>query len=167
MSPRRAPHPFWRFSLGLYRRGGVEQACLGLQNACGADVNLLLFCCWMASQGKSLDKRALRRAIAAVRPWQEEVVRPLRRARRALKRPGAARPDARRARLRQDVLRLELEAEYVEQLLLAGLAAGLPRPARRQDPQAAAAASLERYLSLLGAPLGRTTKRRMMALCRA
>jgi uncharacterized protein (TIGR02444 family) len=167
MSPRRASHPFWRFSLGLYRRSGVEQACLGLQNACGADVNLLLFCCWLGSQGRALDRRSLRRAIAAAKPWQEQVVEPLRRARRALKRPGAAVPEAWRAHLRQSVFRLELDAEYVEQLLLARLAARLPRPARRQEPQAAAAASLERYLGLLGAPLGRATKRRMMALCRA
>ena len=163
----RASHPLWRFSLGLYRRDGVEQACLGLQNACGADVNLLLFCCWLASRGRALDKRSLRRAIAAVRPWQETVVRPLRRARRALKRPGAARPEARRARLRQDVFRLELDAEHVEQLLLARFAAGLPRPARRREPQAAAAASLERYLGLLGAPLGRAAQGRVKILCRA
>ena len=167
MSLRRAAHPLWRFSLGLYRRDGVEQACLGLQNACGADVNLLLFCCWMGSQGMALDKRSLRRAIAATKPWQQQVVQPLRRARRALKQPGAARPEARRAHLRQSVFRLELDAEYVEQLVLARLAAKLPRPARKQDPQAASAANLERYLALLGAPLGPVTKRRMMTLCRA
>ena len=63
MSLRRAPHPFWRYSLGFYRRSGVEQACLGLQNTCGADVNLLLFCCWMGAQGRPLDKRSLRREI--------------------------------------------------------------------------------------------------------
>ena len=167
MTPRRASHPFWRFSLGLYGRSGVEQACLGLQNACGADVNLLLYCCWMGRQGRALTKRTLRRAIAATKPWQQNVVHPLRRARRALKQPSPAIPEPWRARLRRTVFRLELDAEYVEQLLLARQAARLPPPARKQDPQTACAANLERYLDLLGAPLGHTTKRRMMILCRA
>ena len=167
MSPRRAAHPFWRFSLALYARDGVEQACLGLQNACGADVNILLFCCWMGAQGRPLAKRGLRRAIAATRPWREHVVQPLRRARRALKQPSAALPEPWRAHLRSGVFRLELDAEYVEQLMLARLAAKLPRPARKQDPQTACAANLERYLELLGAPIGRTTHRRMSTLCQA
>ena len=163
---KRAAHPFWRFSLRSYRRSGVEQACLGLQNTLGADVNLLLFCCWMGTQGRPLTKRSLRRAVAAVQRWQREVVQPLRRARRALRKSSAAVAEARRAHLRRNVLSLELDAEYVEQLVLACLAAKLPRPARKQDPQTASAANLERYLELLGAPLGRTTKRRMMTLCR-
>jgi uncharacterized protein (TIGR02444 family) len=157
VSLRRAPHPFWRFSLGFYGRSGVEQACLGLQNACGADVNLLLFCCWAGNRGRALDKRSLHRAVSAVRPWQEEIVQPLRRARRSLKRSGAG--------AYRSVLGLELDAEYVEQLLLAGLAARLPPPGRRHDPQAACAANLERYLELLGAAVGSTTRRRMMILC--
>ncbi len=166
MSLSRASHPLWRFSLGLYRRGGVEQACLGLQEACGADVNLLLFCCWMGARGRPLNKRSLRRAIAATKPWQEEVVQPLRRARRALKKSSVALPEPWRIHLRRNVFCLELDAEYVEQLLLARLAARIPPPARRRDPLAAAA-NLERYLSLLGARLGPTTKRRVMALCHA
>ncbi|MGH8737539.1 MAG: hypothetical protein ACREU5_09560 [Burkholderiales bacterium] len=71
------------------------------------------------------------------------------------------------ANLRQNVLRLELDAEYVEQLLLARLAAKLPRPVRKQDPQTTSAANLERYLELLGASIGRITKRRMNILCQA
>ena len=167
MSPRRAAHPFWRFSLALYARDGVEQACLGLPKACGADVNILLFCCWMGAQGRPLDKRGLRRALAAPRPWHEQVVQPLRRARRALKQPSPALPEAWRVHLRRNVLRLELDAEYVEQLMLARLAAKLPRPARKQDPQTACAANLERYLDLLGAPRGRTTQRLIDTLCQA
>ena len=39
-----------------------------------------------------------------------------------------------------------------------------PRPARRQDPAKTAAANLERYLGLLGAPARAQSDRRLEAL---
>mgnify|MGYP001460985468 CR=1 FL=1 len=44
--PRREPNGFWRFSLTVYRRPGVEAALLALQERCGSDTNLLLYACW-------------------------------------------------------------------------------------------------------------------------
>ena len=60
---RHAPHPFWRFSLRVYRAAGVQQACLALQEDCGADVNLLLLCGWQGLDGRALDRRRLRQAM--------------------------------------------------------------------------------------------------------
>ena len=71
---KRAPFPFWRFSLRTYGAPGVARACLALQDACGADVNLLLFCCWLGVEGRGLNKRLLRRTLAAVSAWQSEVL---------------------------------------------------------------------------------------------
>ncbi|MGI9492931.1 MAG: TIGR02444 family protein, partial [Geminicoccaceae bacterium] len=43
--------PFWDYSLSLYGRPGVEQACLELQRRHGLNVNLLLFAFWLADRG--------------------------------------------------------------------------------------------------------------------
>ena len=161
---RRKPHPLWRFSLGVYARNRVEQACLGLQTACGADVNLLLFCCWTGTRGRPLDKRFLRRVMAAVSGWQCGVVQPLRRARHALKKAGSGLPGTWRAHLRENVSSLELDAEYLEQLLLARLAMQAPQPVRNADAEKTVAANLERYLGLLGVPVGVSSRRRLQSL---
>lgn len=161
---RRTSHPLWRFSLRVYRREGVEQACLGLQSACGADVNLLLLCCWMGIRRKTLGEPFLRRVMAAVSRWQSEVVQPLRRARRALKQAGIGAPRAWRVHLREPVSRLELEAEYVEQRVLARLAALAPPRPRSATAEQAVSANLENYLGLLGTPIGVAAKRRLQTL---
>ncbi|MCB2019328.1 MAG: TIGR02444 family protein [Burkholderiaceae bacterium] len=146
---RHAPHPFWRFSLRVYRAAGVQQACLALQEDCGADVNLLLLCGWLGLDGRALDRRRLRQAMACVGTWQSDVIASVRQARRAIKRNPP--PDAEAAQaLRRQILALELELEYVEQSMLADLAAQWPAPARRAPPRDAIEAGLLRYLNLLG-----------------
>lgn len=151
----RPDDPFWRFSLRIYRLPGVEQACLGLQEHCGADVNLLLFCGWSGSQGHTLGDAALRAAIARVARWQSEVIAPLRLARRGLKRQlddtqigGIA------ATLRGRVLELELELERVEQAMLSAMHLHDGEPAARRDAARAAAANLTAYMALLGQTAG-------------
>ena len=161
---RRKPHPLWRFSLCVYARNRVEQACLGLQTACGADVNLLLFCCWTGTLRRPLNKRFLRRVMAAVSGWQCGVVQPLRRARHALKKAGSGLPRVWRAHLRENVSSLELDAEYLEQLLLARLAMQAPQPGQKANAEKTVAANLERYLGLLGAPVGVASRRRLQTL---
>ena len=52
--------PFWRFSLATYRKPGVADACLALQDGCGVDVNVLLFVTWLGTQGRRLDADATR-----------------------------------------------------------------------------------------------------------
>lgn len=148
---RRPPHPFWRYSLRVYRAPGVQDACLALQDRCGADVNLLLFCGWLGQAGRALDRRRLRQAMARVGAWQSGVVVPVRQARRALRHHPWEGPAAALAPpLRQRMLAMELELEYVEQCILVDLAAQWPPPAHRVAPRLAAAASLTRYLALLG-----------------
>ncbi len=113
-----ADHPFWDFSLAVYGRPGVAEACLALQDRHGLDVNLLLFCCWAGAKGRALDAGDMARLIAAAGPWNAEVVRPLRTARRWLKTQRSAPRDQAeilRARIKAD----ELEAERLEQSILA------------------------------------------------
>lgn len=136
--------PFWDFSLSLYGRPGVEWTCLELQRRHGLDVNLLLFACWLADQGIELDQAALARAEKAVSAWHIEVVRPL----RALRRRLAARLDHAKpesllgrwpdhvAKLRKDVMAIELDGEHLAQLALTGICVDL-QPTREAGAELA------------------------------
>ena len=140
---------FWRFSLDFYARSGVEAACLALQEA-GANVNLLLLCCWLGRRGRRLSRQRLRLLLGAVAAWQAQVVLPLRQVRRQLK--GETWPVAKRGRLalRRGVAAVELQAERLEQTLLAGLVDDLPRQAGGE----CVAANLRAYGALLGLAAG-------------
>jgi uncharacterized protein (TIGR02444 family) len=157
-------NPFWEFSLSLYGRPGVAEACLALQDRHGLDVNLVLYCCWAGARARRLDASEVARLAATVAEWQGAVVRPLRAARRHLK--GLAGADGGRlADLRSRVKDCELAAERIEQAMLVDAlpprAAETQPPARKAAHQAAhqaecAAANLARYLEVAGvAPAAR------------
>ena len=79
-------NPFWEFSVELYKREGVANACLRLQDRCGADVNILMYCCWAAyHHGAQFDADTVDRILSVVASWQTAVIKPLRDIRRALK----------------------------------------------------------------------------------
>lgn len=147
----RAAISFWRFSLRTYRAPGVQEACLTLQERCGAEVNLLLFCGWTGQQGRTLDSDSLRLAIAQVGTWQSEVIAPPRLARRGLKQQQlAGGPSAALAApFRKRLAAIELGLERVEQILLSDLAAALPPVTQRLPPREAVAGSMAAYVSLL------------------
>jgi uncharacterized protein (TIGR02444 family) len=135
---------FWSFSLQLYARPGIAEACIALQDGLGLDVNLLLFCCWHGHALRKLDEQGLRQAIAAVQSWQSEVVKPLRAVRRRLK-AGVPPITARECQaLRRKVGDLELESERIAQSALEAL----PMPAPGWRP--AVEANLALYLALMG-----------------
>jgi uncharacterized protein (TIGR02444 family) len=116
---RLPPSPFWDFSVATYGQEGVAPACLSLQDRYGLDVNLLLYCCWSGARGVRLSAAELALLIDAVRAWQTEVVRRLRAVRRFLKAGGSGAPPDQAEALRQRVAAVELDAEHMEQLLLA------------------------------------------------
>ena len=79
-------HPFWRFSLAVYRDKDVQAECLDLQERLGADVNVLLFCAYVgAAESLALGPADLADAAERVRAWHMQAVQPLRAARRSLK----------------------------------------------------------------------------------
>lgn len=134
--------PFWQFSGVVYARPGVAEACLDLQDRHGIDVNLLLFCAWTGAQGRRLDNADLGLLRTASRPWHDEVVAPLRAARRWLKQQNAVPEDLGEV-FREEVKALELQAEMLEQLVLyqeIEIAAG-------ESDAAAVAANLKLYLT--------------------
>ncbi len=135
---------FWVFSQDHYGRPGVAEACLALQDRRGLDVNILLFCCWAGLRGQALTAGELGERIDALRPWQAHVVQPLRAARRWLKGQQTAPAQAAEA-LRQAIKAQELEAERLEQLILAEAS----RVGEARGSPALAVANLGAYLSAL------------------
>jgi uncharacterized protein (TIGR02444 family) len=143
---------FWGFSLAVYGAEAVGPECLLLQDKFGLDINLLLLCAYLgAVHGATLTAGDIAAARAEVAAWHDDIVKPLRAARRRLK--TTALPDVRiadaAAQLRTRVKAAELESEYVEQLLLERWAearlAAWPRGAPREAIAANVAALFKSY----------------------
>jgi len=105
----------WSFSLDLYAKPGVEPACLALQ-AAGTNVCLVLCGLWLEQRGVTFDEQRLEQLRNLAEPWDEHVIQPLRALRIQWKE--AALKDARLSGLREQIKRLELDAErqLLEQL---------------------------------------------------
>lgn len=154
---RREAHPLWDFALAVYAAEGVEAACLALQDRHGLDVNLLLFCCWAGlREPAALPPARLAAALAAVAPWQREVVAPLRVLRRRLRRSVGEFAPAGTAPLRRAVKALELDAEYLALRRLAAHVAAASAGAEVAGAEVAAEAparmraNLDAYLRIAG-----------------
>jgi len=144
-------NPFWDYSLTVYRKPGVAEACLALQDRVGVDVNMLLMCFWMAEKGGGLlSDQAMARLLAAAERWQQRIVMSLRLARKALSKDevGPA------AQLRRKIAAAEIMAERIEQQALWG---ALERPAIAAElllPAAAARRNIESYAQISGLVFG-------------
>jgi uncharacterized protein (TIGR02444 family) len=120
----------WNFALELYARPGVEQACLDLQDA-GNDICLLLTGAWLQQRGVRCVDERMRALTEVAGPWQREVVSPLRQTRRHWR--TAAGQDAELAALREQIKKLELQAERVLLERLQALAANWPDEEAQSD----------------------------------
>jgi len=110
----------WQFSLAVYTCEGVAGHCLELQNRLGLDVNVLLMMLWAAGRwGQAPTTQQIEDADSTIVAWRHEVVVPLRQLRTRLKTGPAPAPDAATEALREEVKRLELDAERVQQDVLA------------------------------------------------
>lgn len=110
----------WQFSLAVYTHGDVSEHCLALQNRLGLDVNILLMMLWAARLwGCAPSPQQIEEADTTVRAWREEVILPLRKLRTRLKSGPPPAPDAMTNEFRENIKRLELDAERREQDILA------------------------------------------------
>ncbi len=113
-------HPFWDFSLSVYGRAGIPQACLELQSAHELDVNILLYCLWFGASGHgALDAAEMDRVMGSVADWHHEIVRSMRAVRQRLKGGMPPAPEDLSEPLRAGVQKLEIDFEHLEQLMLA------------------------------------------------
>lgn len=136
---------FWRYAVAVYGREGVSARCLYLQDAHGADVNILLFAAWLASaQGRSLTSDDCRTLIAATQAWRDKVVQTIRAVRRRVKPMAGA--DPARDVVYQSLKKTELDAERAQHgmLIEAGQDLGCA------DAEATALANMRAYLDAAG-----------------
>lgn len=139
----RAPEAFWTFATGLYAGPGVGEACLWLQDAHGADVNLLLFAAWLAvAHRRTIGIEDAARLDAAVADWRREVVQAIRAVRRHAKTLAG---NSKLAPAYAALKRCELDAERAQHALM--LAEGLPG---RPDERASARANMLACLAAAG-----------------
>lgn len=143
------PCDLWDFANKLYSVDAVSKSCLALQDRLAIDVNLLLFCIWVAASGRqTLTQEELETGIASSSEWQSNVVTPLRGLRHYLKTPE---PNI-DTRLAGDLRRVIADSEiYTERLELQMLGNLVKRPATSsfgvQECADAAAENLMSYLS--------------------
>jgi len=156
----------WDFSVSLYAKAGVKDACLELQDRCGLDVNLLLFAVWSAVAGPGrLDVARFRDCVARTEAWQAQMIQPLRKLRRSCQAELPAARGADTAALAGQLRAAELAAEQVEVSLLAGWAAEQGARGSNEETGANAASNLVAYLAAAGVAPGAAAEpmRRILA----
>ncbi len=142
--------PFWRFSLGFYRRPGVAQACIELQDQCGVDVNFMLFLLWLAFEKRRLSEADVEMVWDKVRGWNADVVVPLRKLRRMLKSDAPLVEPGPAELFRTKIKGIELEAERLQQEAMFELAQRLPLAEAASAAEDAARANISAYQRVAG-----------------
>ncbi|GER00721.1 hypothetical protein JCM17845_13440 [Iodidimonas gelatinilytica] len=137
---------FWEFSLSLYGKDGVAPACLALQDKQGADVNILLYLCYLVVTGhRLLDRSDMAVLMEKTDEIRSTVLAPMRALRRRLKTMAASNP------MLEPVYRTakdaELAAEKSQQFELVrhGRALGTPFP-KDDDPAAHLRTAIHTFL---------------------
>lgn len=114
---------FWDFSLAFYGQNTVKEACLALQNQHGLDVNVLLFCCWLAKEGyEPLTIEQMAKVAELSEHYQKNVIQPLRTARHQLKSSRSDLLDGVPLQLYRKIADMEVDAEHLEQIALEKIA---------------------------------------------
>ena len=119
-----ASEGFWDFSVRTYRTEGVPDACLSLQDEHGADVNMLLYCCWVGAYKGKFDQALFDSCSEFSSRWADKVVKPLRSARTWMKHAGCEAesvPTEACMKLRDDIKSVEFAAEKMQQEVLESL----------------------------------------------
>lgn len=169
-------NPLWDFSTWAYKEAGVEKALLALQGKHALDVNIVLFCLWLAhiGVGSSQLARYLAGALKLSRDWQRNLVEPLRAVRTAMKdfidtsdMVGPNRLAA--SELRERVKACELDMEHLQVLALYDLVheSAEPRersPAEKKDD---ANNNLTVYFSATGVKLDPLAQAQVMRILTA
>lgn len=150
---------FWDYSNSVYRKPGVEAALLGLQQRLGLDINLVLFCFWLAqSRDVQLSTAGCVAIIARTTEWQNETIRPLRLLRQRLKANSNTMPQDDVEQLRRQVQALELQAEHIEQNYLEAEASRCGTPVTCGVTQQTVIHNLAIYMQCVAAELDSATQ---------
>lgn len=171
MPVARKAEGFWDFSVRTYRSTDVPEACLSLQNDYGADVNMLLYCCWIAALIGPFDKQLFAAACDFSSNWHDHLVGPLRSARTWMKHTGcSAEPMATEAcmELRDQVKSVEFAAEKLQQQVLESLVKDSPgRDVAVDRILADVQANLQLYAELIGIDVSEDVRQKFTIIIEA
>jgi uncharacterized protein (TIGR02444 family) len=101
-------NPLWDHACQVYSQVGVEAELLVLQDEHGADINLILQALWLATEGIEWTPECIPEGY---QPWVTEQVIPIRNIRRRLKTDWVEKRGVAYEGFRQQVKKLELQAE--------------------------------------------------------
>lgn len=104
--------PLWDFASALYAEPSIQELCLQLQDQHNANVNLILWCCWLESEGKPLGADSLIRAEELVLPLDQSLIVPLRKLRSEVVNTALTR--VQQSVIKKQLLSAELTAEKVQ-----------------------------------------------------
>lgn len=107
---------FWDFSISFYANADVESTCLTLQDQYNLNVNLILFCYWLAeNKQEPLEKKQWSQLLSAAQPW-EEIIKPLRQSRKMINHSSIAWPSDFKIETGKHVSNIEINTEHMQQL---------------------------------------------------
>ena len=109
----------WNYATQIYQIPEVEGSCLELQNQYDADVNILLYCCWVSEQKHRLSGEDIQILQTTTAPWQT-ILKPLRDARQMMKQHIILIPSEQQNQTIDNMSEIELNAEHMAQLALEG-----------------------------------------------
>ncbi len=132
-----------------YAAPGAEEACLTLQGRAGLSVTTMLALLWLAADDQGAVHPAGLLALDGAAAYQQQVLVPLRQARRGLK-AWVEQLGAPATELRQALMRYELDAERLDLLLVLQALAPEACRTRTGDPCGDACLSMARYLQAAG-----------------
>jgi uncharacterized protein (TIGR02444 family) len=138
-------NPFWQYSLSHYGRPEVAECCLRYQDNDGANVNILLFCCWLGFSGQQIESEAVEQARLLVNDWDLQAVQKLRSVRRFLVSSQQASSE-----MIKGLQQVELMAEQVVQNVLYDWWLGEEFCNTKEHSNVLQAKNLNTYFHLLG-----------------
>ena len=134
---------FWDWAVACYRRAGVRQHLLSLQDAQDLVILEALFACWLASHDRRWQSDDVQAMSVSTRAWLDQVVLPLRGTRMRWT------TDADLSASRQHLLALEVQAErHLAELMWSGVmkdrnpSKGLVSPVEKATPSALMSSNL-------------------------
>lgn len=139
-------NPFWNYSLKLYAHEEIKSLCLSLQDSYKANVNIVLWCCWYATEKGLASQELIEEILMHNTPWQQHVTCQLRQIRQWLKNNQSnelVEP------YRQQILQLEITSEAFQQQQLYEFS--MTQKKTDHNKMDAVRVNLQRYFTTLSA----------------
>lgn len=121
-------HHFCTFVKQIASQNHTKSILLNLQQRLKLNINILLFCCWVAQTGhKQFNKKDIQNVSTAILPWHEQIVLALKKLRKYLQQ-NTTKPISHK--ISNLILEKEIIANQIEQLILADT---IMRPSYRRS----------------------------------